>query len=104
MTAGKIIILVNPKGGNKRAPKILRKVLPLLIESKINFQIIETQYEGHAKKLAQGLDLNGIIGLCQIGGDGTFHELVNGVLTRQDGQQVPLGYIPGGTGNSLCMT
>ena len=101
MTAGKIIILVNPKGGNRRAPKILRKVLPLLNESKINFQIIETEHAGHAKKLAQGLDLNGIIGLCQIGGDGTFHELVNGVLTRQDGQQVPLGYIPGGTGNSF---
>ena len=101
MTAGKIIILVNPKGGNKRAPKILRKVLPILNESKINFQIIETEYEGHAKKLAQGLDLNGIIGLCQIGGDGTFHEVVNGVLTRQDGKQVPLGYIPGGTGNSF---
>ena len=50
---------------------------------------------------AISLDLNGIIGLCLIGGDGTFHELVNGVLTRQDGQQVPLGYIPGGTGNSF---
>ena len=101
MTTGKIIILVNPQGGNKKGPKIVRDVVPILENSNIKFEIIQTEYKGHAEKLSQELDLEEVCGLCQIGGDGTFHELVNGLLSREDGKKVPLGYIPGGTGNSF---
>tara|TARA_B100000029_G_scaffold12909_2_gene13506 strand:- start:13497 stop:14390 length:894 start_codon:yes stop_codon:yes gene_type:complete len=101
MTTGKIIILVNPQGGNKKGPKIVRDVVPILENSNIPFEIIQTEYKGHAEKLSQELDLEEVCGLCQIGGDGTFHELVNGLLSREDGKKVPLGYIPGGTGNSF---
>lgn len=36
-----------------------------------------------------------------IGGDGSFHEVVNGYLARTDGQQIALGLLPGGSGNSV---
>ena len=37
-----------------------------------------------------------------MGGDGTFHEVVNGMLHRQDKKQLPLAFIPNGTGNDVC--
>lgn len=36
------------------------------------------------------------------GGDGTVHEVVNGLMMRQDGRKLPLGFIPNGTGNDTC--
>jgi len=36
-----------------------------------------------------------------VGGDGTFHEVVNGVLNRIDGKVIPIGVIPAGSGNSV---
>ncbi|MCA9261021.1 MAG: hypothetical protein KDA61_17520, partial [Planctomycetales bacterium] len=36
-----------------------------------------------------------------VGGDGTVHEAVNGMLERSDGRRVPLGLLPTGTGNTV---
>ena len=39
-----------------------------------------------------------------IGGDGTFHESVNGMMKRPDNmRKVPLAFISGGTGNSFSL-
>ena len=38
-----------------------------------------------------------------IGGDGTIHEVLNGMLARTDGVTIPVGLIPQGTGNSMAM-
>ena len=50
------------------------------------------------------MDFEEVDGFCAIGGDGTFHEVVNGLLTRKDKKQVPIGLIPGGSGNSFMHT
>ena len=60
-----------------------------------------TAHCGHARELATNLDLSGYDGFLTIGGDGTFHEVVNGMLQRPDGKNVPIGVIPGGSGNSV---
>lgn len=36
------------------------------------------------------------------GGDGTYHEVVNGMLARKDGKKIPFGMIPNGSGNDTC--
>jgi len=43
--------------------------------------------------------------VCAIGGDGTIHEAINGLMKRSDNEKVkiPLGIIPAGTGNSFCL-
>jgi diacylglycerol kinase (ATP) len=46
-------------------------------------------------------NIHGIIG---IGGDGTLFELVNGLLSRPDKKRIPLGILPGGTGNNFVLT
>ena len=37
-----------------------------------------------------------------IGGDGTIHEAVNGLLMREDGKKIPVGLLPNGSGDDFC--
>ena len=101
MSPKKFIVIVNPQGGTKRGLDIFNEISPLFEGSGAELHTIETKYAGHATEIAHDIDLKGIKGLCHIGGDGTFHEIINGLLTRSDERKVPLGYIPGGTGNSF---
>lgn len=49
------------------------------------------------------LPLGGVDAIIVCGGDGSFFEALNGMLTRPDGLRVPLGILPGGSGNSLMV-
>ena len=96
----KFILTVNPHGGTKKGPQILKKVKPIFEASGTDLFIIETTFAGHAKELANQLDLTEYDGFIGIGGDGTLHEIINGMLSRPDGKKIPIGIIPGGSGNS----
>ena len=96
----KFILTVNPHGGTKKGPQILKKVKPIFEASGTDLFIIETTFAGHAKELANQLDLTEYDGFIGIGGDGTLHEIINGMLSRPDGNKIPIGIIPGGSGNS----
>jgi len=97
----KYYLTVNPYGGGKKGPKILKDVLPLFEQKNIELNIIETEYAGHNKDLANQLNMDGYDGFCCIGGDGTLNEVINGLLTRKDRLKFPIGLITGGTGNSF---
>ncbi len=97
----KLYLTVNPFGGHKKGPKILKEVIPLFEENNIQLNVIETEYAGHNKKIAMEVDMNGYDGFCCIGGDGTMSEVINGVMNRKDLNRFPLGLITGGTGNSF---
>ena len=97
----KLYLTVNPFGGHKKGPKILKEVIPLFDENNIQLNVIETEYAGHNKKIAMEVDMNGYDGFCCIGGDGTMSEVINGVMNRKDLNRFPLGLITGGTGNSF---
>jgi len=36
------------------------------------------------------------------GGDGTIHEVINGLMRRQDKKKLPIALIPNGSGNDTC--
>ena len=97
----KLYLTVNPFGGHKKGPKILKEVLPLFEKNNFDLTIIETEYAGHNKQIAMDVDMSGYDGLCCIGGDGTLSEVINGVMKREDSLKFPIGLITGGTGNSF---
>jgi diacylglycerol kinase family enzyme len=37
-----------------------------------------------------------------VGGDGTFNEMVNGMLARKDKKHLPVAFIPNGKANDIC--
>jgi YegS/Rv2252/BmrU family lipid kinase len=94
-------ITVNPHGGTKKGSKILSQVLPIFESKNAEVTVIETEYAGHARDLAMDVDMTNYDGFCCIGGDGTMHEAINGLLKRKDKKRFPLGLITGGTGNSF---
>ena len=102
--AYKIYLAVNPHGGMEKGLGILDLVRPVFHDKGVELTILETEYPGHAQEMINTMDFEDIDGFCAIGGDGTFHEVVNGLLTRKDKKQVPIGLIPGGTGNSFMHT
>ena len=96
----KFILTVNPHGGTKQGPLLLKKVKPIFDAAGAELFIIETTFAGHAQELANHLNLSAYDGFIGIGGDGTLHEITNGMLSRHDGNKIPIGIIPGGSGNS----
>jgi diacylglycerol kinase family enzyme len=47
-------------------------------------------------------DLSNYSAVILVGGDGTFHEAINGMLMRTDNIKLPIGFFPAGTGNDTC--
>ncbi len=101
MSVRKILLVVNPTGGLRNGLTILENVKPIFEAGGIEFELIETKYAGHAKDIAKAMEIEKYESLCLIGGDGTMHEAINGMYTRQDNKRIPIGLIPAGTGNSL---
>ena len=97
----KFVLVVNPHSGKKQGNEILAMVKPIFDRAGAELTIIETVFPGHARELAAHIELAEFDGLLTLGGDGTFHEIVNGILSRRDENIIPLGIIPGGSGNSF---
>ena len=60
--------------------------------------MVPTLAPGHGDALARAAIREGADLILVLGGDGSIHEAVNGMI----GSQVPLGVLPGGTANVLC--
>ncbi|XP_074305499.1 sphingosine kinase 1-like [Silene latifolia] len=102
----RLLILVNPYGGQKTAMNILVDIVkPLLEDAETEFKIEETKYQLHAKQIASELDLTMYDGIVCVSGDGVLVEVINGLLQRDDWKtaiKMPLGPIPAGTGNGVA--
>ena len=101
MKPRRIILIVNPTGGIKSGLTILNQIKPIFDAGGIELSIVETQYAGHAKDIARTVEIEGYECITILGGDGTMHEVINGLFTRPDKKNLPIGLIPAGTGNSL---
>ena len=93
----KYLIIVNPVSGTKKNENLIDK----LKESFPNHEMVITQHNGHPYEVAKETDLSHIHAMITMGGDGTMHEVINGMMDRPDKAKVPIGLIPGGTGNSF---
>ena len=67
----------------------------LLIEANIKHKLIQTTHRGHAIEIGKNENLDDFDAAISISGDGLFHEMINGLLTREDGKSVQVGLIPG---------
>ena len=92
-------IIYNPaaQGGGSRA--VLDKVCARLKEAGREYEVHETMYRGHARDIAAGLPA-GEEELIVVGGDGTFHEVLNGLAAPE---KMRIALIPAGTGNDFCV-
>ncbi|POB10357.1 MAG: diacylglycerol kinase family lipid kinase [Sulfobacillus thermosulfidooxidans] len=89
-------IIFNPAAGNGKAVKILESVKPYLRDQDI--EIVTTKGPGHATELAREVANEEDLTVISLGGDGTHHEVINGLMPM--GKTI-FGVIPAGTGNDF---
>jgi YegS/Rv2252/BmrU family lipid kinase len=102
MAPKRYVVIVNPSGGTRRGWSILKSVESIFAAAHAQLDIQPTRHAGHARELAQQLSLENCAGILVIGGDGSLHEVVNGLMLRSDPARVPLGLIPAGSGNTVA--
>ena len=101
VTPIKFAVIANPHSGKKEGRQVLDLVAPIFDSGDAELSVSVTAFPGHAEELARSLDFSIYDGLLVLGGDGTFHEVVNGVLKRADRKTLPIGLLPAGSGNSI---
>lgn len=94
--------IVNPAAGGGRCAKLAGPALSRLREAGLGIDVIASTGPGHAVQLAREAFEQGYRRFLAVGGDGTAHEILNGVFAYgQPAERVALGFLPLGTGNSF---
>ncbi|EPY52397.1 sphingoid long chain base kinase [Schizosaccharomyces cryophilus OY26] len=101
----RFLVLINPFGGQGKAKQIWQQsASPVFQTAHLDCQVIFTEYRNHARSIVRNIDLNTLDAILSVGGDGLFHECLNGLGDRKDSDsafETPLCMIPGGTGNAF---
>ncbi|RMG20626.1 MAG: diacylglycerol kinase family lipid kinase [Bacteroidetes bacterium] len=94
-------VIINPVSGGGRSKKLWPKIEAQLRDYGLVFQRMFTQDAGDATRLARQAIEQGYRKLLVIGGDGTIHEVVNGICgqTAVSSRRILLAVIPAGTGS-----
>lgn len=93
------MLVVNPCAGRKIPSLDVAYIVLTLQKHGYVIKVYYTQRQGDATALVKNYGSNFDTIIC-CGGDGTFHEVVNGVLTLD--VNTPIGYIPTGTTNDFA--
>jgi diacylglycerol kinase family enzyme len=87
-------LVMNPtSGGGDHVERIRR------LADEYGFPVVETEHAGHGTDLAEEAAADGIELLAVCGGDGTLHEVVQGLVAADALDSVTLCVVPAGTEN-----
>ena len=99
-------LIVNPTSGNGNFLKSWNRIQDLLKTKEIHFSFAFTQYTKHELILVDEAIKQGYRKIISVGGDGTLHHVVNGIMRQRytKTSDIKLGVIPLGTGNDWIKT
>lgn len=97
MKKNSFLLIVNPAAGRRRTQKLLPHLEALLQANKILYEFRLTSRPGGATEMARKAVAQGFSYVVAVGGDGTAHEVVNGII----GTSTIFGMIPTGGGNDF---
>lgn len=90
--------MVNPKATT--TTETTRDVLISALADKFHLEVVTTTHRGHGEELAIRAREEAMDCILTLGGDGTVHEVVNGLLANGPVPGLPvLGTVPGGSAN-----
>lgn len=92
-------VISNPTAGKRQSSKSLETIQTVLSQSGVPFETHLSCAAGDATKIAKTLTENGVSEIIAHGGDGTLHEVLNGLT---DPSACNLGLVPAGTGNDFA--
>jgi diacylglycerol kinase (ATP) len=97
----KVKIILNPMADMGNAWRVARD-LRSITEQHGNVDWSGTVYPGHAIELAQQGGEQGYDMVIAMGGDGTIHEVINGLMKVPEEKRPILGVVPVGSGNDFA--
>ena len=93
-------IILNPMARHGAGRRIRHAIERELDRRRVQYDIVQTERPGHARELASDAARAGVRLIVAAGGDGTVHEVANGILTAAV-NGTSLGVLPIGTGNDF---
>ena len=97
-----ILVIYNPVAGRGRVKKHWPEVQQGLIDAGIEFDVTATSAPLEAVTLAENAATK-YSTVIAVGGDGTVHEVVNGLLrASSEGETIALGVVPLGNGDDFA--
>lgn len=96
----RVKVIINPKSGEGRVRE-QKDMITRLGQRFGDLEIFATERPGHATGLAANAAAEGYDLVIAAGGDGTAHEVING-LVQGDQAVLPLGIVPIGSGNDMA--
>jgi YegS/Rv2252/BmrU family lipid kinase len=97
----KVKIILNPMADMGNAWRVARDLRSVTVEHG-NVDWSGTVYPGHAIELAKQAGEDGYNMVIAMGGDGTVHEVVNGLMQVPENKRPLLGVVPVGSGNDFA--
>ena len=97
----KWFVIVNPVAGFGRGLEDLPLITKLIRDNDIPYELVFSQHKHHVTELTVSAINDGYRHIMVIGGDGTMHEVVNGLFIQQavPSNEVTMAVVPVGTGN-----
>ncbi len=101
MTTESWMVIVNPKAGSGKGLKDWPVISNQMYNSGLKFTCVFTEHKFHAIELTVSAINKGYRHIVAVGGDGTIHEVVNGIFIQKavPTTDIFLAVIPTGTGN-----
>src|SRR5512144_2322715 len=97
----KVKIILNPMADMGNAWRVARD-LRSITEQHGGVDWSGTVYPGHAIELSKQAGEQGYDMVIAMGGDGTVHEVVNGLMQVPEEKRPVLGVVPAGSGNDFA--
>ncbi|HEX2241027.1 MAG TPA: diacylglycerol kinase family protein [Actinomycetota bacterium] len=99
-------LICNRRSGRGSVARALPAVEDALKERGLDYELHHTDHAGHASELTRAALERGISLVVAVGGDGTIHEVVNGMIANDQPLRpgAALGVIAAGTGSDFIKT
>lgn len=98
-------VVLNPIAGRGYGARAEPELRRLLTAEGLDFDLVRTRGTGHASELAEQAVRDGFKVVAAAGGDGTFNEVVNGLMAAEEsGASGTMGAIPVGSGSDFANT
>lgn len=103
---GPLVLICNVRSGKGGVAKVLPEIIENLDRRGLEHEVRMTERPGHAIEIARQASHDGKRFLVAVGGDGTIHEVVNGMIEDDAPivEEPVLGVVSAGTGSDFIKT
>ena len=100
----KIHFVLNPKAGNGISLKIFQEIEGELKSNNVKYTLFKSQGKNDIFNHVMSDEIPDCDLICAMGGDGTIHEIADGLMQSGKASDLAFSIIPSGTGNAFAQT